>query len=220
MSDTVIPTESIARTSALPARAGAGAARASAKSPAAKMVGRLGDVPHRIVPVSGGDVEVMETPPTTAVMSVETPLTVPLLCRRRAGGPGVRTVRTVLMRMVAAGLRAGSSGTRPDVKRPGCAHTAGRGSLSAPAAPNGGRRGSPPRKESPGPDGAASEMARLGIEASTECRGPTVSTPMDPGDGKASLEGQPLEVMPLNGDPVGRGVPVQDVQRPHGAAAT
>src|SRR5437867_11394590 len=62
MSDTVIPTESIARTSALPARAGAGAARASAKSPAAKMVGRLGDVPHRIVPVSGGDVEVMETP--------------------------------------------------------------------------------------------------------------------------------------------------------------
>src|SRR5437667_6414636 len=35
-------------------------------------------------------------PPTTAVMSVETPLTVPLLCRRRAGGPGVRTVRTVL----------------------------------------------------------------------------------------------------------------------------
>src|SRR5881397_653366 len=39
----------------------------------------------------------------------------PLLCRRRAGGPDVRTV---LMRTVAAGLRAGSSGTRPDVKRP------------------------------------------------------------------------------------------------------
>ena len=33
----------------------------------------------------------------------------------RADGPDVRTV---LMRMVAAGLRAGSSGTRPDVKRP------------------------------------------------------------------------------------------------------
>src|SRR6266566_6747638 len=32
-----------------------------------------------------------------------------LLCRRRAGGPDVRTV---LMRMVAAGLHAGSSGTR------------------------------------------------------------------------------------------------------------
>src|SRR5207247_7697813 len=56
-----------------------------------------GDVPHRVVPVSGGDVEVIETPrvlavptrsanPTTAVMTVETPLTLPLLCRRRAGG--------------------------------------------------------------------------------------------------------------------------------------
>ena len=86
----------------------------------------LAVVPHRVAPVSRGDVEVTETPrllavptrsasPTTAVMSVETPLTVPLLCRRRAGGPDVRTV---LMRMVAAGLRAGSSGTRPDVKRP------------------------------------------------------------------------------------------------------
>src|SRR5207253_1593400 len=42
------------------------------------------------------------------------PLTVPFLCRRGAGGPDVRTV---LMRMVAAGLRARSSGTRPDVKQ-------------------------------------------------------------------------------------------------------
>src|SRR5207253_4588107 len=32
-------------------------------------------------------------------------------------------------------------------------------------------------------------------------------------------EGQPLEVIPLNGDPVGRGFPVRDVQRPHGSAA-
>src|SRR5947207_11438813 len=41
MSDTVIPTESTARTSALPGQAGAGAARASAKSPAARMAGHL-----------------------------------------------------------------------------------------------------------------------------------------------------------------------------------
>src|SRR5207244_4961053 len=38
MSDTVIPTESTARTSALPAQVGAGTARASAKSPAARVL--------------------------------------------------------------------------------------------------------------------------------------------------------------------------------------
>src|SRR6266704_2479535 len=70
MSDTVIPTESTARTSALPGQAGADLERVRHDDP--------------LVPA-------------------------------RADGPDVRTV---LMRMVAAGLRAGSSGTRPDVKRP------------------------------------------------------------------------------------------------------
>src|SRR5947208_17109891 len=104
MSETVIPTESTARTSALPGQAGAGAARASAKSPAARVVGRL----TRAAPGGG------HRPEARSSRSLRCS-TVPLLCRRRAGG---RDVRTVLMRMVAAGLLAGSSGTPPDVKRP------------------------------------------------------------------------------------------------------
>ena len=57
----------------------------------------LAVVPHRVAPVSRGDVEVTETArllavptrsasPTTAVMSVETPLKVPLLCRAVQAG--------------------------------------------------------------------------------------------------------------------------------------